>query len=75
MNVIDTFKDVLATALAKVPFEIAKGIVELVQRVASSPDPADMLARIAQVEAHDKGADAAIDALFEAKRRAVNVGE
>ena len=60
--------NVLASALAKVPFEIANGIVELVKTVASAPDPKDMLARIAQVTAHDKGADAVLDAMFEGKK-------
>ncbi len=64
----------IARALAKVPADLLHGIVELVGRVVSSPNPKDTLARALQVTAHEQAADGAVDALFAAKRKA-NTGE
>jgi len=60
----------LARALAKVPADLIVGAVELLQRVFTSPNPKDTLARALQVAAHEEAADAAVDALFAGKRRA-----
>lgn len=65
----------VARALAKVPESLIVGIVELIGRVVSSPNPGDTLARALQVAAHEKAADAAIDAAFAAKSRIVGTGE
>lgn len=59
----------LARALAKVPANLIVGAVELLQRVFTSSDPEDTLARALQVTAHEETADAAVDALFAAKRK------
>lgn len=64
----------IALALAAAGPELIHGVVELVKRVVSSPDPKDALARALQVLAHEKAADAAVDALFAAKSRLPNTG-
>jgi hypothetical protein len=65
----------LARAAAKVPAELVVEVVELLERVVHSPSPKDTLARALQVTAHEKAADAALDAAFEAKKRLPNTGD
>lgn len=65
----------VARALAKVPAEIIAGVVELIGRVVKSDNPRDTLARALQVTAHEQAADAAVDALFAAKRKLAGTGE
>lgn len=65
----------LARAVAKVPAELVVETVELLERVLRSPDPKAALARALQVTAHEKAADAALDAAFAAKSRVVGTGE
>lgn len=65
----------IARALTKVPEALIVGVVELVGRIVRSPNPGDTLARALQVTAHEKAADAAIDAAFAAKNRIVGTGE
>jgi hypothetical protein len=67
--------EAVARALAKVPSELITGVVELIGRVVRSDDPRDTLARALQVTAHEKAADAAIDALFAGKRKLAGTGE
>jgi hypothetical protein len=67
--------EALARALAKVPADLIVGAVELLQRVFTSPNPKDTLARALQVTAHEEAADAAVDALFAAKRKIAGTGE
>lgn len=67
--------EAIARALAKVPAEIITGVVELIGRVVKSDNPRDALARALQVTAHEQAADAAVDALFSAKRRVTGSGE
>jgi len=55
--------------LSKVPADLVHEVAELIERVVSSPSPRETLARALQVTAHEKLADAAIDAAFEAKKR------
>lgn len=65
----------VARALAKASPDLITGIVDLLGKILFSPDPKDALARSAQVLAHDKGADAAVDALFAGKKRIAGTGE
>jgi hypothetical protein len=58
----------LARLLANVPAELVGDLFNLLQKVLTSPDPKDALARAAQVLAHEKASDAAVDAMFEAKK-------
>jgi hypothetical protein len=53
-----------------VPAELVEATVSLIKRVASAPDPKAALGRALQVTAHERAADAAIDALFAAKGEA-----
>lgn len=64
----------LARVLARIPVELAHDVAHVIEQALSSDDPKAALARAAQVLAHEKGADAAVDALFDAKRR-VGTGE
>jgi hypothetical protein len=66
--------EAVARALAKVPADIITGVVELIGRVVRSPSPAETLARALQVTAHEETADAAVDALFAAKRKVAGTG-
>ena len=66
--------EALARAAAKVPAELVVEVVELLERVVSSPEPKQTLARALQVTAHAKAADALIDAAFEGKKRLPNTG-
>lgn len=61
-------KEAAGDALARVPAELLEGVVQLIQNVASSPNPKEALARALQVTAHEQVADAAVDALFEGKK-------
>lgn len=74
MNIPQPIIDAIVHELAKIPVELAEGIVSLVKQVAASPDPKDTLARALQVTAHDKGADALLDAAFEAKKHVPGSG-
>ncbi len=65
----------VAAVASKIPEALVVGIVELLHRIARSPNPQDTLARALQVTAHEQGADAAVDALFAAKRKIVGTGE
>lgn len=67
--------EAIARALAKVPAELITGVVELISRVVKSDNPRGTLARALQVTAHEQAADAAVDALFAAKRKAAGTGE
>jgi len=67
--------DAIAAEVAKLPVELGMGVVALVKRIAGAQDPADALGRAAQVLAHEKAADAALDAAFEAKRHVAGTGE
>ncbi len=67
--------EAIARALSKVPAELISGVVELIGRVVRSDDPKETLARALQVTTHEHAADAAVDALFAAKRKALGTGE
>ncbi len=67
--------EALARVLARVPADLVFEVVHLIKRIIDSPNPQDALARAAQVLAHDKGADAAVDALFAAKKHMPGTGE
>ncbi len=67
--------EALARALSKVPAELITGVIELIGRVVRAENPRDTLARALQVTAHEQAADAAVDALFAAKRRVTGSGE
>lgn len=67
--------EALARAAAKVPPELVVETVELLERVLKSPNPKEALARALQVTAHEKAADAALDAAFDAKRKVAGTGE
>ena len=58
----------LARAIANVPAELVVETLELLERVFTSPNPKDALARALQVTAHEYAGDAAIDAAFAAKK-------
>jgi hypothetical protein len=64
----------IARAIAQIPKELEHEVAELVRRVVTSPNPRDALARALQVTAHEKAADAAVDAMFEAKKRVPGSG-
>lgn len=74
MNVPQPIVDAVVHELAKLPAELVEATVALIKRVASAPDPKAALGRALQVTAHEKVADAAIDAAFETKRRVVGTG-
>jgi hypothetical protein len=67
--------EALARAAAKVPPELVVETVELLERVLKSPNPKEALAHALQVTAHEKAADAALDAAFAAKRKVAGTGE
>ncbi len=67
--------EALARAAAKVPPGLVIETVELLERVLKSPNPKEALARALQVTAHEKAADAALDAAFDAKRKVAGTGE
>jgi hypothetical protein len=64
----------LARLLAGVPAELVADLFNLLQKALTSPDPKDAIARAAQVLAHEKTADAAVDAMFEFKKRVPGSG-
>jgi len=64
----------LARAIAKVPVELVVEVVELLERVLTSTNPKDALARALQVTAHEKAAEAAIDAAFAVKKHVPGSG-
>lgn len=62
----------LARLLAGVPAELVADLFNLLQKVLTSADPKDALARAAQVLAHEKASGAAVDAMFAAKSEIKN---
>ncbi len=64
----------LARLLASVPAELVADLFNLLQKVLTSPNPKDALARAAQVLTHEKASDAAVDAMFAAKNRVPGSG-
>lgn len=67
--------EVLARVLAKVPADLMYEIVALIQRALAAPDPRAAVARAAQVLAHEKAADAAVEGMFAAKSKLPGTGE
>ena len=67
--------EVIARILARVPAELIFEVAHLIKRIIESDDPQDALKRAGQVLAHDKGADAVLDGMFQAKKRMPGVGE
>lgn len=65
----------LARLLANVPAELVADLFGLIQKALSSPDPKDAIARAAQVLAHEKATDSAVDAMFAGRNRIVGTGE
>lgn len=59
----------IARLLASVPAELLADLFNLIETALTASNPKDAIARAAQVLAHEKVADAAIDQLFDAKRR------
>ncbi len=57
----------LARLLAGVPAELVADLFNLLQKVLTSPNPKDAVARAAQVLAHETASEAAVDAMFAAK--------
>ena len=78
MNIPQPIVDAVVHELSRLPAELVEATVALVRRVASAPDPKAALGRALQVTAHERAADAAIDAAFaikhEAKGRIPNTG-
>lgn len=64
----------IARLLAKVPAELIADVFHLIERALTSSDPKDAIARALQVLAHEKASDAAVDALFEAKKHVPGSG-
>ncbi len=75
MNIPEPISQAVAEVVTKIPEALVTGVVELLRRIAKSPDPKEALARALQVTAHEEAADAAVDALFAAKRKIVGTGE
>ena len=65
----------VARLLAKAGPDLLSDLVSLIGNVLSSPNPKDAAARALQVTAHEQAADAAVEAMFAAKRRVVGTGE
>jgi hypothetical protein len=59
--------EAIARILTHVPADLIFDVAHLIKRIVESDNPKDALARAAQVLAHDKGADAVLDAAFAAK--------
>lgn len=70
-----TIAEPIARILSKVPADLVHEVAALIERVVTSPSPRETLARALQVTAHEKLADAAVDALFEGRRKIVGTGE
>ena len=75
MKIPQPIIDAVVQELAKLPTELVEATVALIKRVASAPDQKVALGRALQVTAHEHAADAAIDAVFAAKRKIVGTGE
>lgn len=67
--------EALARLLANIPAELVSDLVGLIEKAISSPDPKAAIARAAQVLAHEKASDAAVDAMFAARNRIAGTGE
>jgi hypothetical protein len=65
----------IARVIAKVPADLVHEIAQLIDRVVTSPSPRETLARALQVTAHEKLADAAVDAAFAARGKIAGTGE
>jgi hypothetical protein len=66
--------EILARILSRIPEALVFEIAHLIKSIIESDDPKAALARAIQVTAHEKAADAAVDALFAAKKSIPGTG-
>lgn len=65
----------IARLLSKVGPELISDLFTLIEKALTSPDPKDAIARATQVLAHEKGAEAAVAAMFAGKNKIAGTGE
>jgi hypothetical protein len=65
----------IARLLSKVPPDLVGDLFALIEKALAAPNPKDAIARAAQVLAHEVASEAAVDAMFEARKHVPGTGE